>query len=365
MRSPALIGTLAAVALAGCASPDTGVGYYWQSVNGHLQVMQAARPVQQWLDDPQTSPELRQRLELAQRIRTFASHALALPDNASYRRYADLGRRAVVYNVVAAPEFSLELRTWCFPVAGCVGYRGYYDEAAARRFAATLPGELEVLVYPVPAYSTLGWLNWAGGDPLLNTFIGYPEGELARLIIHELAHQVLYVKGDTLFNESFATAVERIGGRRWLEQQATPTAREAYRQFDQRRQAFRTLTREVRRQLGDVFVDPSLDEDARRRAKADVMQRFRADYHKLRDSWGGYAGFDAWVARANNASFAAQAAYDDLVPGFESLFQQSGSDFQRFYEAVRELSRRPVPERHASLRVLAGQGSTRAGLQLP
>ena len=342
-----------AVLLSGCASTDTGPGYYWQSVTGHLQLMRAARPVQDWIEDPQTSPRLRERLELAQRIRTFASEALALPDNASYRRYADLGRNAAVYNVVATGEFSLTLKTWCFPVAGCVGYRGYYDEAAARRFAATLPADLDVQVYPVPAYSTLGWLNWLGGDPLLNTFIAYPEGELARLIFHELAHQVLYVKGDTMFNESFATAVERLGGQRWLQEHASEQAREEYRRFDARRQSFRALTREVRVRLLEVFEDLSLDDAERRLAKAAVMDRFRADYARLRESWGGHAGYDAWVARANNASFAAQAAYEELVPGFEALFAQSGGDHARFHQAVRELSRRPADERHAALRALA------------
>lgn len=360
-----LVACVAVFLLSGCASTDTGPGYYWQSVTGHLQLMRAARPVQDWIDDPATSATLRQRLELAQRIRDFASDSLAMPDNASYRRYADLGRRAAVYNVVAAGEFSLELRNWCFPVAGCVGYRGYYSEDAARRYAATLPADLDVLVYPVPAYSTLGWLNWLGGDPLLNTFIAYPEGELARLIIHELAHQVLYVKGDTVFNESFATAVERLGGQQWLQQHATEQAREEYQRFDQRRQAFRALTRSVRERLSRVFSDPSLDEENRRLAKAEVMAQFRAEYAGLRETWGGHPGYDAWVARANNASFAAQAAYDELVPGFEALFLQSGSDFPRFYQAVRELSQQPLTDRHAALRSLADQATVRAGLRLP
>ncbi|MEZ5663819.1 MAG: aminopeptidase [Burkholderiaceae bacterium] len=347
--------------LGGCASPDTGLGYYWQSVSGHLQLMQAARPVNDWLQDPGTAPALRQRLDLSQRIRSFASTALALPDNTSYRRYADLGRRAAVYNVVAAPAFSLTLKNWCFPVAGCVGYRGYYDEAAAHRYADTLPADLDVMVYPVPAYSTLGWLNWAGGDPLLNTFIGYPEGELARLIIHELAHQVLYVQGDTLFNESFATAVERLGGQQWLEQHALPAARDEYRRFDLRRQAFRELTRGVRERLGELYAEPALDDAARRVRKAAIMAQFRADYRTLREDWGGYAGFDAWVARANNASFGAQAAYDELVPGFTALFRQSGSNFERFYEAARDLAGRPQAERHAVLRERAAETLTAQG----
>ncbi len=176
---------LAAALMSGCAQ----LGYYWQSARGHLELMSAARPVDRWLSDPATPPALRERLALAQRMRDFSVTELKLPDNASYKRYADLGRRAVVWNVVATPEFSLELKTWCFPVAGCVGYRGYFSEADARAQAQALREQgWETGVYGVPAYSTLGWSNWLGGDPLLNTFIAYPEGELARLLFHELAH---------------------------------------------------------------------------------------------------------------------------------------------------------------------------------
>lgn len=337
--------------LAGCAGPTTGVGYYWQSVSGHLQLMQAARPVQDWIDDPQTPAPLKDRLALAQRIRHFASAELALPDNASYHRYADLKRRAAVYNVVAAPEFSLTLQTWCFPVAGCVGYRGYYAEANAQTFAASLPDNLEVTVYPVPAYSTLGWMNWAGGDPLLNTFIGYPEGELARLVFHELAHQVLYVKDDTPFNESFATAVERLGGQRWLAQ-AGESARNEYERFDSRRRSFRALTGATRQKLQNLYAEPGLDIPVRRARKAAVMNEFRRDYEALKLSWGGFAGYDGWVERANNASFGAQAAYDQWVPAFEKLFEMQGRDFTRFYDAVRALAREPATERRAALQAL-------------
>lgn len=348
---PALALLLAAGLLSGCAATDAGPGYYWQSITGHLRLMHAARPVQDWVDDPATPPALRQKLELTQRIRHFAVAELGLPDNASYRRYADLRRKAAVYNVVAAPALSLRLHQWCFPVTGCVGYRGYFDEADARAFAAGLGNDLDVAVYPVPAYSTLGWMNWAGGDPLLNTFIGYPEGELARLIFHELAHQVVYASGDTVFNESFATAVERIGGARWLAQ-ADDRARQAYAEFDGRRQAFRSLTRATRDQLAALYDDPSLDEATKRARKAERMQAFRQRYADLRRAWGGYQGYDAWVAQANNASFGAQAAYDQWVPAFEALFEREGRDFARFYDAVRALARQPVAERQAALLTL-------------
>ncbi|MDP2220577.1 MAG: aminopeptidase [Hydrogenophaga sp.] len=341
-----------ALSLSGCASTGSGVGYYWQSVTGHLSLMHAAKPVQHWIDDAQTPDALKERLRLAQRMRAFAVAELGLPDNASYHRYADLQRRAAVYNVVAAPALSLTLHNWCFPVAGCVGYKGYFSEADAQAFARTLPDSLDVVVYPVPAYSTLGWMNWAGGDPLLNTFIGYPEGELARLLFHELAHQVVYAKNDTTFNESFATAVERLGGARWLAQEASETAREAYRVFDARRQQFRALTRSVREQLQTIYAEDGWDDAQKRHRKTEVMTAFRRDYEALKARWGGYAGYDPWVARANNASFGAQAAYDELVPAFMALFEREGQNFNRFYDAVRALAAQPKEARQAALKRL-------------
>lgn len=337
---------------AGCASSTTGVGYYWQSVSGHLQLMKAARPVDDWLADDTASPTLKQRLENARRIRAFAVSELGLPDNASYHRYADLKRRAAVYNVVAAPALSLTLETWCFPVAGCVGYRGYFLESDARAFAESLDPQLEVAVYPVQAYSTLGWMNWAGGDPLLNTFITYPEGELARIVFHELSHQVVYVQNDTAFNESFATTVERLGGARWLAR-ATDQVRADYATFDNRRRAFRALTRSTREQLKAIYEDADLPDDSKLQRKAVAMEDFRQRYAQLKAGWNGFAGYDPFVARANNASFAAQAAYDEWVPAFEALFEREGRDFARFYDAVRALARQPKEDRRAALRELA------------
>ena len=339
-----------AALLSGCA--DTR--YLMQSVTGHWQMMQAAKPVDQWLQDDTTPVALKQRLELAQRIRQFAVTELKLPDTASYQRYADLKRPAVVWNVVAAPEFSLTLKTWCFPVMGCVGYRGYFNESEARAFAETLKAEgLEVSVYGVPAYSTLGWLNWVGGDPLLNTFMGYPEGELARMIFHEMAHQVLYVKDDTLFNESFATAVERLGGERWLAAHGSQKVKNDDALRASRRREFRALCLATRQQLEAIYKENSpLDYDSRAREamKKVVMESFKNDYAALKKSWGGYAGYDAWVAGANNASFALQAAYDEWVPGFEALFDRNGQDWARFYDAVKGLAKRPALARSSVLK---------------
>ncbi|MEY2893906.1 MAG: hypothetical protein RJA98_3814 [Pseudomonadota bacterium] len=335
------------LAASGCST----VGYYGASVSGHLALLRAARPVPEVLADPASPEWLKARLALSQRIRDFAVSDISLPDNAGYRRYADLGRSAAVWNVVATPELSLTLQTWCFPIVGCVGYRGYFDQAEAEAFGQTLRAQgLEVSVYPVPAYSTLGRLPGDFfADPLLNTFIRYPEGELARLIIHELSHQVAYAAGDTLFNESFATAVERIGAERWLAQRATAEAREDYAKFDARRQDFRALTLAHREKLAALYASAAPDAD-KRRDKASLQASLQANYARLKaERWGGYAGFDGWFAQANNASFAVQAAYTAWAPAFEALYAAQGRDFPRFFAEVRRLAALPAEQRRAAL----------------
>lgn len=351
---------LACLGLTGCAHPSDALAYYWQSVRGHLQMMQAAAPLDDWIAQDNTPEALRARLQLAQRARDFAVTELGLPDNESYRRYADLQRPAAVWNVVAAPPFALQLHTWCFPVTGCIGYRGYFTEAAAQAEAARLAAQgLEVEVYGVPAYSTLGYMNWMGGDPLLNTFIGWPEGEFVRLLFHELAHQVVYAPGDTLFNESFATAVDRLGSAQWLATQASEPARQAFAASEERRRSFRALTRATRARLSEIYEQKEAlahDHQALAAMKDEAMSTFRKDYAALRSAWHAtpaqLAGYDRWVAKANNASFAAQAAYDEWVPAFEALFDQSGRRWQPFYDEVRKLAALPRQERTDRLRAL-------------
>jgi predicted aminopeptidase len=290
-------------------------------------------------------------------MRDFAVAELALPDTRSYRTYADLKRTAAVWNVVAAPELSLTLKTWCFPVVGCVGYRGYFAQADAEAAARALreqggPDHLEVAVYPVPAYSTLGYSDWLGGDPLLNSFIQWPEGELARLIFHELSHQVVYASGDTMFNESFATSVERLGGERWLAEHASDAAREQYRQFDARRQDVRALMLATRDRLAALYASGQPPELLRQH-KAELMAALRQDHAALKQArWAGYAGYDAYFANANNATLGVQAAYTQWVPAFDALFTQQGRDFKRFYAEVKRLAALPKPERDATLQSL-------------
>lgn len=369
MRLIRILCTLLAIAaVAACGNAS----YYFQSVSGHLALMNAAQPVPQWLADPHTPPALKARLELAQHLRRFAVTDLGLPDNASYQRYADLQRSAAVWNVVAAPADSLTLKTWCFSVVGCVGYRGYFAEGDARALADTLQAEgLEVSVYGVPAYSTLGWMNWAGGDPILNTFIHYPEGELARMLFHELAHQVLYVANDTVFNESFATAVEHLGVEQWLATQASVQARAEYALHDRRRTQFRALTRATRQALTEIYASKTTaapEDSAQAATKSVAMQDFRKRYATLRAQWAldaglpsdspQFKGYDRWVAQANNAAFGAQAAYDALVPAFEALYQRESAGqagaagWTRFFAAVRELGDLPAAQRAQALAAL-------------
>ena len=353
------LGLAASLLLSGCSSP----GYYWQSLSGHARLMLAARPVDAWLADQGTPEALKARLRLSQRMRDFAISTLKLPDNPSYRRYADLHRRSVVWNVVAAPPYALTLKTWCFPVTGCVGYRGYFDEAAARAEAAQIERDerLEVSVYGVPAYSTLGWMNWAGGDPLLNTFIQYPEGDLAAMIFHELAHQRVYLPDDTAFNESYATAVQRLGARLWLESNGSAEARAQYQALEQQRQQFRALTLTTRQALNQLYAQAgskgkvandgeSIEVSA---LKIKAYEQFRSDYAALKARSGlpaaNWRGYDDWVAHANNAAFGAMAAYDEGVPAFERLFVQNGSDWSRFFNAVEALAKLSKPQRDAAL----------------
>jgi len=323
--------------LSGCSA----VSHWSQAAGGHLGIMRAARPVTDWLADPDTPPELARRLRLSQQMRDFATARLALPDNNSYRRYADLHRPAVVWNLVAAPEFGFQLKTWCYPIMGCAGYQGWFDRQAAEAHAEALRTEgWEVQVQPIPAYSTLGWSRLLGGDPLLNTFIRYPEGELAAMIFHELAHQRVYVADDTGFNEAYASMVELLGAREWLA--AKPEALAAFEAGRAQRARFLTLAREGRDRLKAIYAGPA---ESRAAAKAAVMAELRERAPREAPGW------EAWFQRANNASFAILSAYDELVPAFERLFDCEGRSWPGFHAAVEALKPLAPAARRAALSV--------------
>ncbi|HEX8963413.1 MAG TPA: aminopeptidase [Rhodocyclaceae bacterium] len=330
---------LAAAMLSGCASP----GYYLQAIGGQIEILRASRPIDEAIADPSLSPATRQRLETASRMRDFASRELGLPDNRSYRKYADLHRPYVTWNVFAAKPLSVEPKRWCFPVAGCVSYRGYFSEAEARKFAAGLRAEdYDVFVAGIPAYSTLGWFS----DPLLNTFIHYPDSELARIIFHELAHQVVYVSGDTAFNESFAVTVEEAGVHRWIDAYGTPAEREEFDRREQHRRDFEALVTGARSRLDAIYQSHQPDA-AKLAEKKIALEQLQADYRIIRDRrWGGYKGYDRWFAIGiNNATLASIGLYLQDVPAFQSLLAENGGDLPRFYAAVRKLADLPRAER--------------------
>jgi predicted aminopeptidase len=358
--APALLGRwLASASLtllgAGCGSTVADLGYYWQAVRGHWQILDQARPIAEVIADPATDAALRKRLEGARGLRRFAADELALPDNGSYTQFARLDRPFAVWNVVAAPEFSLAPYRWCFPVAGCVSYRGYYDLESANREAEQLAASgYDVQVVGVPAYSTLGWFD----DPLLSTFIHYPEVELGRLIFHELSHQVVFVKGDTEFNESFATAVEQLGVERWLSRHGTGAQRDTWNAYQRRRAGFLALLHRCRDRLDALYREPATVE-ARRAAKEAVFETLRGDYRRLRDGdWGGFAGYDRWFERKlGNAHLAAVMAYSGWVPAFRQIYQQEGGDLERFYAAAARIGRFDPAARRAALQ-RAGEATT-------
>jgi predicted aminopeptidase len=336
--------------MAGC----TAAGYYWQGIRGQLDLLERARPIPAILATTE-DPSLKRKLERVLAIREYASRELALPDNPSYRSYTDLGRRFVLWNVFAAPELSLEPRQWCFPVAGCVNYRGYFDEAAARAEAVQLgaTGD-DVYVGGVPAFSTLGYFN----DPMLSTVIRYPDTEVARLIFHELAHQVAYAKDDTVFNESFAVAVEEEGIGRWLAAQNDPALTAQFNTSQRYRDGFRTLIRRTRSELVTLYASPASVEE-KRAGKAAAFTTMRAAYDALKKEWGGFAAYDGWFAQGpNNASLAAVGLYTQKVPEFHALLAGDTGDLRRFYAHVKALAALPKGERDSALAAAAAANPT-------
>jgi predicted aminopeptidase len=340
------------VVLPGCST----ISYYAQAISGHLELMREARTLQARIDDPATPAPLRQKLVQALAIRQFAVDKLNLPDNGSYRSYADVKRSFVLWNVFAAPEFSVRPVRSCFPFAGCVDYRGWYDEADARRAAEDMRARgNDVYIGGVPAYSTLGWFD----DPLLNTFVVYPEAEIARLLFHELAHQVVYVKDDSVFNESFAVAVEEEGMRRWQAFRVDPTAAERTR-YDiarTRRREFVAMMLGARQRL-EAFYAEDLPVAERRAGKARILGDLMRDYQALKVSWNGFAGFDRYFEQGvNNALLASIATYSGRLPAFRALLVREGGDLPAFYREVKRLATLPKAERDAALNALASQQS--------
>lgn len=322
------------------------LAYYHQAVSGHMDIMSRREPVDSVIADTSTSPDLARRLARALEVREFASRELALPDNGSYRSYADIGRDVVTWNVFAVPELSLKPKQWCFPIAGCIAYRGYFREVDARDYARRLAARgWDVYVGGAAAYSTLGWFD----DPLLNSLVDRGETSMAGVIFHELAHQQLYVNGDTSFNESFAVAVQQAGVQRWLALQGNQSQIDGYQRSLRIRQDFVTLVQDTREVLALVYE--SGDSDARKRArKAGVLEDMRVRYEALKVSWGGYPEYDPWFeGELNNAKLLSVSLYADKVAAFLALLEACGGDFERFYARSRKIGATESSQRWATL----------------
>lgn len=328
----------AALALAGC--------YELQAACGQLALSVRQRPIDAVIVDPATAPALRAQLAKVSGMRDFASRTLALPENSSYRKYVDVGPDAVVWNVYATAEFSVEPRRWCFPLVGCVPYRGYFSAARARRFAAELHRQgYDVTVQGAAAYSTLGYF----ADPVLSTMLGWSDAELAGIIFHELTHQLVYAPGDAPFNEALAGLVEQEGVRRWLIAQGREEELAAHLRTRERDLAVTRLMLQARQRLAQLYA--SGDEPATLRAgKAGIFADLRQDYERLREGWGGYAGYDRTFAAAlNNASLLPVATYDQCLPALRRELDAVHGDLRAFYARARELKELPAPQRDALL----------------
>ena len=329
--------------LPGCES----VGYYSQVIQGQYSLLQKRQPISEIIADSDSPEFLRDRLSFILGVRQFAKNDLQLPVKRHYLTYVDLKRPYVVWNVFAAPEFSLKPKTWCYPVVGCAAYRGYFSEETARQYADGLVKQgYEVYVAGVTAYSTLGWFD----DPVLSTFVQYSKVHAAALIFHELAHQVLYVKGDTVFNESFATAVEQEGLRRWQLASKNSQVYGNYLKSYRRQQQFVRLIMHYRNMLESLYQTDTSPADKRGK-KASIFSELRDEFEHLKTREADLSVYDEWMNQPlNNAKIGSVVAYHDLVPTFQKLLEESDNDLNRFYKMCRQLAQKPKDERQRILK---------------
>ena len=343
---------LALVLVSGC----TSLGYYAHVARGEASVLAHRRAIGKLIANPSTAPALARRLRLAQQARRFASTQLRLPDNRSYTTYVQLDRAYVAWNVFAAPRYGVQAVPQCFPIAGCVAYRGYFDHARAQRASARLRKHgYDVWMGGVPAFSTLGWF----ADPILSSMLRWDDDELASTIFHELAHQLIYVKGDTAFNESYATFVQREGLRQWRASRGLPPLDPKLQALDK---GFTALVLDLRQRLAHAYAQ-TRDVKQLQAAKREQIEAFRQRFARWRDAHQpDAAAYDAWVnAPINNARLLPFGLYDQWTPAFAQLFEQSGQNWPRFYDRVRSLGKLPEEARHAEIDRLLSSARRRDG----
>lgn len=324
-----LILLFSALTVSACSS----FGYYLDLMAGHSELLEQRKPVKTLLADEETPEHLRNLLKMSEKMRDFASKELHLPENDSYRSYADLKRPYAVWNVIAASEFSVSAKKWCFVFVGCLSYRGYFSKQDAEAYANELKTQnYDVYVAGANAYSTLGWFD----DPLLNTMMYKSEARRAGIIFHELAHQVVYIENDSAFNEAFATVVEQEGIRRWMQRKNQQQQYEDYLSDKKRNSQINHLLQMTRDKLKALYQN-ELTTEQKREAKKQIFALMQKQYQGLKKSWGGYAAYDKWMQQdLNNAHLLLIATYHDLVPVFQAILKNENHDLEKFYLAVEQ-----------------------------
>jgi predicted aminopeptidase len=351
---PRIVLLILLVFLAGC---DT-VSYYRHLAGGQMRILSARKPIESLIANPGTDDQLRERLKLVLSIRDFARTEMRLPADDQFIYYADHGRPVAVWNVYATPEFSLSPKTWCFPIVGCTTYKGFFDEHKARTLAAGLMEKgYDVHVSGAGGYSTLGWFS----DPIFQNILNRSDEHIAGYIFHELAHNTLYIKGDTAFNEGFAVAVEQEGVRRWLESRRETERFDQYRQQHTRRIEFSSLVQMTRTGLSRIYAEPGLDITQARQQKASIIGKMHEDYRLLQQTWNGYATYDRWFELpVNNARLILFGTYYDHAPAFANMIRAAGGDMEVFFAMAKQLSQKPREKRNQILRAYASQETASA-----
>lgn len=322
------------------------VHYYSQAIDGQCRILLKRQPISAIVADRSSPQPLRESLTFILKVREFAENELQLPVNNHYLTYVDLKRPFVLWNVFAAPEFSLTPKTWCYPVAGCAAYRGYFDKSNAQQYAHKLNEQgYDVYVGGVTAYSTLGWFD----DPVLSTFVHFSQAQTAALMFHELAHQKLYVKDDTAFNESFATFVEQEGLRRWQLASGSGRIYRDYLRQHRRRQQFVQLIMQYRQKLEFIY-QKDLGPSEKRVRKKTIFSELRNEFDQLKTQQVELSAYDVWMNQSlNNAKISSVVAYHDFLPAFQKMLAQYAGELNQFFEGCRQLSQKDKAERHQIL----------------
>jgi len=328
--------------LSACSS----LSYYKQAIEGQVELLQKRRPLIEVIEDTNVDAVVRERLQLVQQARSYAVNELMLPDNDSYKDYADLGRPYVMWSVFVTPAYSLKPIQWCYPLLGCIGYKSYFSKGQAQLFADSMRAkDNDVYIAGVPAYSTLGWFD----DPVINTMMHWQDYDLVGTLFHELAHQKFYVKNETVFNESLAKTIEQVGLQRWMQLQKQTNQYEQYLLEAEREKAFIQLVLGTRHELEDLY-QTSISRQEMFLGKMKIFRSMRSAYLQLRQQWGGHDSYDHWVlSGVNNAKVQSIATYYDYVPAFENILIEQGGDLNKFYSIIDGLIEKTIEDRRTYL----------------